>query len=722
MASSISIGKIRYDIVSDTTKFNKGMKVTGAQIKQVDKAFRDHSKASATTRYELDRLRDTIMKNGGATATMAQQEQVLIARLKEEEALERRVAEARIKAGKAAAKSATEIAREAKSVDKLEKELMDLEKQSKRTFNAKHGAIGGTVGGSLMSVMGLGGVGGAAGRLGGTAAGGFLTPALGMGLAAGVAGTAGAVKSVATWARLQREIVDFAAIVGDERKADSLVSRFRALAKQTPLTTSVIIRNAKTLRAYGVQLKDESDFLRRIGDIAGGSAEKMNSLTLAIAQVAASGKLMGQERLQLINAGMGMEAIAKRAGVSMADFRKEMEAGNITFEHVKGAIEDLTNEGGLFANRMEKASKTISGSWDRMFAGFEEGFANLGESLSEGGIIASGFRTIGEVGEATLTALGEAFKALMGVASETGEMIDKSIFGRGEARIEREAANYKRFTDGARVAAKRGNTFLAEQLEDLASWETRLGAVFKFFGIGPDSANYAAANEQLEMQKRFLDIQKNYNPNALQKSKDTDDAFEARLEQNRRDFEEAKTNTDKERKELAAWYQYLEDRREFGEERALTLYEKKLSLIDYEAQKEEEIRKKKEEQLKIEQQEKKAEEERARKRKADEKARKDAAQRRREAERDAVDQILKDDAKRRKDAMRFRKVMMGAEGGSTAGADYRFLAQRQQHAVQNKLDRERNKALKDIDANLKNALNKNREAAENDIKIIQMGN
>lgn len=722
MASSISIGKIRYDIVSDTTKFNKGMKVTGAQIKQVDKAFRDHSKASATTRYELDRLRDTIVKNGGATATMAQQEQVLIARLKEEEALERRVAEARIKAGKAAAKSATEIAREAKSVDKLEKELMDLEKQSKRTFNAKHGAIGGTVGGSLMSVMGLGGVGGAAGRLGGTAAGGFLTPALGMGLAAGVAGTAGAVKSVATWARLQREIVDFAAIVGDTNKAGSLVSSFRALAKQTPLTTSVIIRNAKTLRAYGVQLKDEADFLRRIGDVAGGSAEKMNSLTLAIAQVAASGKLMGQERLQLINAGMGMEAIAKRAGVSMADFRKEMEAGNITFEHVKGAIEDLTNEGGLFANRMEKASKTISGSWDRMFAGFEEGFANLGESLSEGGFIASGMRTIGEIGEETLTALGKGFEYLADAAGEVIDVFDRSLLGRGEGRIEREASNYERFMRASKLAAESGDTFLAEQLENMASWETRTGAFFKFFGIGPGKGAYDAAFAQAAMVEHFNKMSKGINTDAASDAKDTDEAFEARLEESRRDFEEAKTNTDKERKELAAWYKYLEDRREFGEERALTLYEKKLSLIDYEAQKEEEIRKKKEEQLKIEQEEKKAEEERARKRKADEKARKDAAQRRREAERDAVDQILKDDAKRRKDAMRFRKVMMGAEGGSTAGADYRFLAQRQQHAIQNKLDEERNKALRDIDANLKEALNKNREAANTDIKIIQMGN
>lgn len=43
--------------------------------------------------------------------------------------------------------------------------------------------------------------------------------------------------------------------------------------------------------------------IKALGDIAMGDRNKLNSLTLAFSQMTASGRLMGQDLLQMINAG-----------------------------------------------------------------------------------------------------------------------------------------------------------------------------------------------------------------------------------------------------------------------------------------------------------------------------------------------------------------------------------------------------------------------------------
>lgn len=85
--------------------------------------------------------------------------------------------------------------------------------------------------------------------------------------------------------------------------------------------------------------------MKMLGDISLGNGERLQSLSLAFAQVTATGRLMGQDLLQMINAGFNpLEAIAKRTGETMTDVKERMSDGRVSVEEVEQAMKDATSE------------------------------------------------------------------------------------------------------------------------------------------------------------------------------------------------------------------------------------------------------------------------------------------------------------------------------------------------------------------------------------------
>jgi len=78
--------------------------------------------------------------------------------------------------------------------------------------------------------------------------------------------------------------------------------------------------------------------------------------------MSSTGKLMGQDLLQMINAGFNpLKVIADETGESMASLKKKMSDGAITADMVTKAFISATSAGGQFYGGMEKASKTLPG-------------------------------------------------------------------------------------------------------------------------------------------------------------------------------------------------------------------------------------------------------------------------------------------------------------------------------------------------------------------------
>lgn len=156
--------------------------------------------------------------------------------------------------------------------------------------------------------------------------------------------------------------VQFGVMLGDAKKAQRLVNEIQDMANVTPFETQDLLDASKTLLNFGINVQDILPDLRMLGDIAGGDKQRMQSLTLAFSQMSSAGRLMGQDLLQMINAGFNpLQVISEKTGKSMAVLKDEMSKGKISVEMIRQAFVDATSEGGKFYGMMNKQSETLEG-------------------------------------------------------------------------------------------------------------------------------------------------------------------------------------------------------------------------------------------------------------------------------------------------------------------------------------------------------------------------
>lgn len=163
-------------------------------------------------------------------------------------------------------------------------------------------------------------------------------------------------------AQIQEYQTNFEVMTGSADKAAKHVRELKEMGAKTPFELSDLANASQTLQAFGANVDDVQSSLVMLGDISLGNKERFNSLSLVYGQVRSQGKLMGQDLLQMINAGFNpLQVISDKTGESMASLKDKMAKGEITFEMVTEAMKTATSEGGRFYQGMEKASKTFKG-------------------------------------------------------------------------------------------------------------------------------------------------------------------------------------------------------------------------------------------------------------------------------------------------------------------------------------------------------------------------
>ena len=154
---------------------------------------------------------------------------------------------------------------------------------------------------------------------------------------------AGAVVNV----RGEIEALEKSFVVLAGHKGVPLFNEIRAFATDTTFQLGDLAKGAQTLMAFNIEADRVMPILRQIGDISMGNVDKFNSLILAFAQMSSTGKLMGQDLLQMINAGFNpLTVISDKTGKSIAQLKKEMETGGITADMVADAFQSATAAGG----------------------------------------------------------------------------------------------------------------------------------------------------------------------------------------------------------------------------------------------------------------------------------------------------------------------------------------------------------------------------------------
>ena len=323
---------------ANSTKFSKGVQEIKAQLTELNKALETNKKELADTNKktkeyekELDQLKTAEKENG--TVTKEQK-----ARMAE---LEKEIDKARTRAAQ------------------LKTEQIDLKNGLKTTTNELKKQKAGVSGVSdEMKKM----------------------KTLITGFIAAYGGKKLWDLLIGSNAEMEQYTTSLEVMLGSASKASAMIEKMREFAAKTPLTLENVISGGSLLMSYGVDESNLIDTMTKLGDLAGGNAEKMDRITLAYGQMLAKGKVTGEELMQMTEAGVPLQtALAESIGVTGEEFSKMVSAGKVGIDDLNKAITGLTTGNGKFAGMMEKQSQTMQGMLSTLQDNLSEFMRKMGE-------------------------------------------------------------------------------------------------------------------------------------------------------------------------------------------------------------------------------------------------------------------------------------------------------------------------------------------------------
>lgn len=163
-------------------------------------------------------------------------------------------------------------------------------------------------------------------------------------------------------AEIEQLQTSFEVMTGSADKAVELVDKLKTVGAETPYELAGLAKTTQVLMQYGMTADQAYNATVNLGDIAQGSADKMQSIALAYGQMSSAGKVNMQDIKQMINAGFNpLQAIAQMTGETMQQVTARYEDNKISVDEVTEAMKFASSEGGKYFGSMEKQSKTLAG-------------------------------------------------------------------------------------------------------------------------------------------------------------------------------------------------------------------------------------------------------------------------------------------------------------------------------------------------------------------------
>jgi len=176
---------------------------------------------------------------------------------------------------------------------------------------------------------------------------------------------------------------------GNEERLNNIMGQIKEYALASPLNTKDMVGAVQMMTSFGIEAEKSISYLKAIGDISMGDSGKFNSLALAFSQMSSAGKLMGQDLLQMINAGFSpLEEISRKTGKSIGELKNEMSKGAITSKMVQDAFISATSAGGKFYGMASEGAKTLNGQISMLQESFDNMFNEIG-SKGEGVVMSA---------------------------------------------------------------------------------------------------------------------------------------------------------------------------------------------------------------------------------------------------------------------------------------------------------------------------------------------
>ena len=175
---------------------------------------------------------------------------------------------------------------------------------------------------------------------------------------------------------------EFAVLLGDVGKSARFFDRLEKFAARTSFNLESAGDAARVLMAAGVSENSLLDTMQLLGDLSLGDANRLGFLSKAYTDVFNKGRLQGQEIKQFAENGVGIvKALAGVLGKETHEILKMSEAGEISFDMMREALQTLTTGTGRFTGAMAARNATLIGQWDSMIEGIQKTGRAIGDSM-----------------------------------------------------------------------------------------------------------------------------------------------------------------------------------------------------------------------------------------------------------------------------------------------------------------------------------------------------
>lgn len=192
----------------------------------------------------------------------------------------------------------------------------------------------------------------------GLAIAGVTAAVAGLGTALGAAGD----KFIGYNAKMEQTGIAFTSMLGSAQDAKVMMDQLRKFADDTPFEFEDIAPAAQQLKAFGFEARDIIPTLTAVGNASAGlgrGVEGLKQIAFVMGQIKTTGKLMGQDVMQLSQLGIPVKDIlAKNLGLA-ADQLSDIGNQGISADAAIKALTEGMNEG--FPDMMAKMSNSFSG-------------------------------------------------------------------------------------------------------------------------------------------------------------------------------------------------------------------------------------------------------------------------------------------------------------------------------------------------------------------------
>ena len=235
--------------------------------------------------------------------------------------------------------------------------------------------------------------------------------------------------------RMETLQLQLEAFTGGAQGARNAFAQFADLASKSPFNLEQVAEAGKIMMAFGLSANEAVNATRQLATAAAATGGNINLLARNLGQIAAQGQAYTRDLTQFAIQGIPIWGeMSKVTGKSVQELKAMATEGQIGFDIVSRALQNLTGEGTAFAQIAERMQETFAGRMARIEASINKlalSFVNTFNTIdrSLGGIVSGSMKLFADFLDGLAVQLPNIANAFIGLAAAAAAFFTISNWG-----------------------------------------------------------------------------------------------------------------------------------------------------------------------------------------------------------------------------------------------------------------------------------------------------